>query len=485
MDGSNVERAGEPKVAAGSSAELWTRSARQLAEMIADGTVSSTEVVTAHLERIDQVNSHLNAVVRRMDESALDLAARADRDLAEGRLHGPLHGVPFTVKENIDVAGTPTTNSLVALADAMAHRDAPVVERMRAAGGIPIGRTNLPEMGLRIHTDSALHGLTRNPWSPLRTAGGSSGGEASALASGMSPIGLGNDIGGSLRNPAHCCGVSSIKPTAGVVPWATDIPPTSLGLASQLMLVEGVLARRVSDVRMGFDIVRGAHVRDPFSVNAHLSDLDRSRPLRVALCASFPGGRTDPGIADVVTRAGARLENLGHQVEVAAPPDVEQAVALWSSVLNAELSVMFELLRSVMSPESFRFLEFGQQEFPPVDSSETILMHGRRFALASQWSQWYDEYDVMLSPTWALPAFEHGFDIAGIDEARVVLETFRPVLPANLFGSPAAVVPAGISNGLPVGVQVSSWRYRDHLCLTVAEMIDDAMGIDTPIDPSL
>ena len=219
--------------------------------MIADRSVSSTEVVQAHLQRIDDVNPSLNAIVRRMDDSALELAARADSDLVAGRIHGPLHGVPFTVKENIDVAGTPTTNALVALAEAMAHRDAPVVERMRAAGGIPIGRTNLPEMGLRIHTDSALHGLTRNPWNSTRTAGGSSGGEASALASGMSPIGLGNDIGGSLRNPAHCCGVASIKPTAGVIPWATDIPPTSLGLASQLMLVEGVLARRVADVRMG------------------------------------------------------------------------------------------------------------------------------------------------------------------------------------------------------------------------------------------
>jgi amidase len=230
---------------------LWAQSARRLADMIADRSVSSTEVVQAHLQRIDDVNPSLNAIVRRMDDSALELAARADSDLVAGRIHGPLHGVPFTVKENIDVAGTPTTNALVALAEAMAHRDAPVVERMRAAGGIPIGRTNLPEMGLRIHTDSALHGLTRNPWNSTRTAGGSSGGEASALASGMSPIGLGNDIGGSLRNPAHCCGVASIKPTAGVIPWATDIPPTSLGLASQLMLVEGVLARRVADVRMG------------------------------------------------------------------------------------------------------------------------------------------------------------------------------------------------------------------------------------------
>ncbi len=467
----------------GEANALWAQPARRLAELIADRTVSSTEVVHAHLDRIEQVNPELNAIVRRMDGTALDLAAQADRDLAAGRIHGPMHGVPFTVKENIDVAGTPTTNALVALAEAMADRDAPVVERMRSAGGIPIGRTNLPEMGLRIHTDSALHGLTRNPWNSTRTAGGSSGGEASAIASGMSPIGLGNDIGGSLRNPAHCCGVASIKPTAGVIPWATDIPPTSLGLASQLMLVEGVLARRVSDVRMGFEIVRGAHVRDPFSLNAHLSDIDRSKPLRIAMCPSFPGGRTDPGIAQVVRAAGAVLDDLGHHVEEASPPGVEQAVGLWSSILNAELAVMRDLLRTVMSEESFRFLEFGQQEFPDVDQTELVLMHGRRFALAAEWSHWFDEYDVMIGPTWALPAFEHGFDIAGIEQARVVLETFRPVLPANLFGAPVAVVPAGISDGLPVGLQVSSWRFRDLACLSIAQIIDETIGIATPIDP--
>lgn len=249
------------------------------------------------------------------------------------------------------------------------------------------------------------------------------------------------------------------------------------------MLVEGVLARRVSDVRVGFDIVRGAHVRDPFSVDALLVDVERNTPLRIAVCADFPAGRTDPGIADAVRRAGTVLAELGHAVEEASPPDVDQAVALWSSILNAELSVMFDLLRSVMSPESFRFLEFGQQEFPPVDQSELVLMHGRRFALAALWSQWFDTYDVMLGPTWALPAFEHGFDIAGIEQARVVLETFRPVLPANLFGSPAAVVPIDVVDGLPVGVQVSSWRFRDHACLSVAQLLDESCGIATPIDP--
>ncbi len=224
--------------------ELWRKSAVELAAMIRDREVSSREVIQAHLDRIEAVNPYLNAIVRLLPDQALAAADAADRFVSDGAGLGPLHGVPFTVKENIDLAGTPTTQAIPALAEAVAPVDAPQVERMRAAGAIPIGRTNLPDFGLRVHTDSALHGLTRNPWNPQRTPGGSSGGEAAALATGMSPLGLGNDLGGSLRNPAHCCGVASIKPSTGAVPAATVIPPEDMNISYQLMAVEGVLARR-------------------------------------------------------------------------------------------------------------------------------------------------------------------------------------------------------------------------------------------------
>src|SRR5580658_3025933 len=192
--------------------------------MIRDRKISSREVVQAHLDRVEAVNPYLNAIVRLLPDQALAAADAADRTVSDGAALGPLHGVPFTVKENIDLAGTPTTQAIPALAEAVAPVDAPQVERLRAAGAIPIGRTNLPDLGLRVHTDSALHGLTRNPWNLGRTAAGSSGGEAAALATGMSPIGLGNDIGGSLRNPASACGIASIKPTTGRVPDAGYVP---------------------------------------------------------------------------------------------------------------------------------------------------------------------------------------------------------------------------------------------------------------------
>src|SRR6202162_709389 len=241
--------------------------------MIRDREVTSREVIQAHLARVEAVTPHLNAIVRLLPDQALAAAEAADRAVADGSRLGPLHGVPFTVKENIDLAGTPTTQAVPALAEAVAPIDAPQVERLRAAGAIPLGRTNLPDFGLRVHTDSALHGLTRNPWNPQRTPGGSSGGEAAALATGMSPLGLGNALGGSLRNPAHCCGIASIKPSAGAVPAATVIPPEDLNISFQLMAVEGVMPRRVADVGAGFTVIAGQHPRDPLSVPAVFTEL--------------------------------------------------------------------------------------------------------------------------------------------------------------------------------------------------------------------
>src|SRR5258706_2434708 len=204
--------------------EIWQLSASELAQHIARRQLSSVEVVDAHLARIDEVNPALNALVRVLADEARAGAALADKKLAAGEAVGPLHGVPFTVKENIDMAGLPTTWAVPPLAQAVVPADAPVVERMRAAGAIPIGRTNLPDMALRVHTHSSLHGLTRNPWHPGRTAGGSSGGEAAALASGMSPIGLGNDIGGSPRNARHPPGPPMLPPSARRRPRGRSVP---------------------------------------------------------------------------------------------------------------------------------------------------------------------------------------------------------------------------------------------------------------------
>ena len=369
------------------------------------------------------------------------------------------------------------------MAQAIAPVDAPQVERLRAAGAIPIGRTNLPDFGLRVHTDSALHGLTRNPWNPQRTPGGSSGGEAAALATGMSPLGLGNDLGGSLRNPAHCCGVASIKPSTGAVPAATVIPPEDLPISFQLMAVEGVMARRVADVRAGFTAIAGQHPRDPLSVPATFTDLAPGERPRVAVLAEPPGGSTHPEVAAAVRRAADALADDGFDVSEAVPPDYEQALELWSMMLSVDLRVMMPELEQIMGPGGRQFLGYALEHLPAPDLAGWAIAHTARHGLARRWSLWYEEYPLLLCPVWTQPAFPLDFDIASTEGALGTLELMRPVLPANLLGTPAAVVPAGMADGLPVGVQVMGNKYTDLRCLAVAELIEQRLGAITPIDP--
>jgi amidase len=463
--------------------ELWRRGAGELAELIARREVSATEVLDAHLERVEAVNPHLNAIVRVLADEARAGARAADAAVSAGGPLGPLHGVPVTVKENIDVAGTPTTQALPALAEAIATLDAPHVERVRAAGAIPFARSNLPDLGLRVHTDSSLHGLTRNPWHPERTAGGSSGGEAAALASGMSPLGLGNDIGGSLRNPAHCCGIASIKPTPGRVPWATTVPPEDVFPAAQLMAVEGVMARRVADVRLGLSVVAGAHVRDPGSLPVPLELPRPNRRLRVALLAEPPGGTTDAGIAAVVRAAGGALEAAGYEVVEAVPPSYEAALDVWGRWLMTDLRALMPILRSVMGPDALRFLDYAEPNYPQLDTAAYVAALTERSAIARAWAQFLAEHPLVVSPVWTQPPFPHGWDIVDADNAAAVFELMRPVLPANLLGLPAGVVCGGRAGELPVGVQVMGDRFQELLCLDAAQAIEDAVGVLTPIDP--
>jgi amidase len=466
----------------GVMSELWQMGALELARMIRAGEVSSREVVEAHLVRVDKVNGQLNAIVRLLADEALVAADVADRAVADGRDLGQLHGVPCTVKENIDVAGTPTTQGVLALSEAVASVDAPTVARMRAAGAIPYARTNLPDLGLRIHTHSSLHGLTRNPWNPHVTAGGSSGGEAAALASGMSPIGLGNDIGGSLRNPAHCCGIVSIKPSVGVVPMATMIPPEDLMLAQQQMLVEGPMARHVADVRAGLLAIAGLDVRDPRSVPAQLRDAEPGERLRVAVLAEPPGGSTDTGIAATVRRVADILSDAGHSVVEAVPPDYEHVLLLWAQSLIIDLRLQRPLLDAVVGDEGRAIIANFDLAVPTLGVDEVLGFQVERFRAMRMWSAFLAEHPILLSPTWAHPAFEHGQDI-GDSESGAMLEILRPVLPANVLGLPAAVVPGAVVDGLPVGVQVIGDRYTDLRCLTIAAEIEAAVGRFTPIDP--
>jgi amidase len=467
----------------GRMTELWQLGALELAGKIAGKEVSSREVVEAHLARVEQVNGSLNAVVRLLSDEALLAADHADAAVAAGGPLGRLHGVPCTVKENIDVAGTPTTDGVPMLAESIAATDSPTVERMRAAGAIPFARTNLPDFGLRVHTDSSLHGLTRNPWNSNVTAGGSSGGEGSAISSGMSPIGLGNDIGGSLRNPAHCCGIASIKPTTGVVPMASINPPEDKLLSSQLMLVEGPMARHVADVRAGLEILAGQHWRDPRSVTAVLADSEPGERLTIAVLADPPGGKTDAGIEASIRSVGDRLSDAGHNVVEITPPEYERVIELWMEILIADLRAQRDLLALVMGADGQTIISDFDSRVPPTEFPSALTLHADRYRIMRLWSAFFVDHPILLSPTWAQPAFSHGADIDPTGSGIDLVDTIRPVTHANVLGIPSVVTPAGVSDGLPVGVQVMGDRFNDLRCLTVAAEIESFVGVLTPIDP--
>jgi amidase len=462
----------------------WRFGAGELAAMIAGGQVSSSEVVEAHLARIDAVNPALNALTQILSDEARAAAAAADRAVAAGDVVGPLHGVPFTVKQNIDLVGCSTNWGLPALAEAQPALDSPVVERMRAAGGIAIARSNCPDMALRVHTDSSLFGVTRNPWNLARTAGGSSGGEGAALAVGMSPIGLGNDIGGSLRNPAACCGIASLKPSHGVVPGCTVIPAADGPASFQLMPVEGPMARRVADVRLGLRVLAGRHPRDPYSVPvAFDSPPPHGRPLRVAALPEPPGGPTDARVADRVRAAAAALADAGYEVVDTAPPRFEEAIEVWTRFLVADIRMLQPQIGPLMSDDANRFLAAILDASPVLDLGGYTEVLMSRQSIMRDWSAWFTSVDLVLTPTWTELPFEHGWDAAATEQSAATLTMMRCVMHANVLGLPSAAVPAGIVDGLPVGVLLTGDRFADDKTLAAAEVVEAALGLDTPIDP--
>jgi amidase len=299
----------------------------------------------------------------------------------------------------------------------------------------------------------------------------------------MSPIGLGNDIGGSLRNPAHCCGIAAIKPSTGVIPDANQFPIEDAGLSSQLMLIQGVMARRIADVRAGFMVVAGEHPRDPISVPAMLTDLQPGQKLRIAVMATPPGGSTHAGVADVVRKAADALSNAGHDVVEINPPDFELACEVWKTQLYGEYELQRPLLEMAMGEGGRKFVDFTTLNRAKVDLAAWANAQVQRNGLGRRWSLWFQDYPVLLSPTWTQPPFVFNFDIEDEASALATVELMRPVLPANLLGLPAVVVPGGMADSLPVGVQVIGARYTDLRCLSIAEQIESACGLDTPIDP--
>ncbi len=464
--------------------ELWRLGASELAGRIRARQVSSREVVEAHLGRIEAVNPRLNAVTVVLAEDALRAADAADRAFRAGEATGPLCGVPITVKENIDVAGSATTLGIVPLRDAVAPHDATHIAELRDHGAIPIARTNMPEFGMRWHTENGLRGATRNPWSRRHTPGASSGGEAVAVATGMSPLGMGNDGAGSLRWPAQCCGVAALKPSLGRVPLFSSAQPRQpIPFAFQLLAVHGPIAREVRDLRLALACMSGRSGGDPWYAPAPLEGPRPTGPLRVSAIAN-PGVRAEPGVAAAVRRGASLLADAGYVVEEREAPALGRAAEIYRQIMSA-YSRVHEVMPPVEAVASEPFVRFWAAFEPEWARAAGPLAFDpmmERAEIARLWSDFMEEAPLVLAPISVHQPFVVGADLQPpwTSEWPGVLRTI--VLP-NLLGLPAAAVPVGEAGGLPQVVQIIGPRFREDLCLDAAEAIERRAGRLTPIDP--
>ncbi|GAT67309.1 amidase [Planomonospora sphaerica] len=465
-------------------AELWTLGAWELAELIRAGEVSCREVIEAHLRRIDAVNPRVNAITATLEEDSLAAADAADRARARGDAVGPLCGVPMTVKENIDVRGSATTLGIVALREAAATADAPPVAELRAVGAIPIGRTNMPEFGMRWHTDNALHGATVNPWSAAHTPGGSSGGEAAAVATGMSPLGIGNDGAGSLRWPAQCCGVSALKPSLGRVAQAGH-GAGPVPFAFQLLAVHGPVARRVRDLRLAFEHMCGRSGGDPWHAPVPVHGPPLPVPVRVRVVTDLDGTEMDPQVAGALQRAAAALANAGYLVEEGRAPALTRASEIFTQIMSDHGRTHRERppADAIASPGFVRFWQAYEPVWTRAAGERAFDPMMERASIARLWSAQLSRTPLMLAPIRTRPAFRVGSDLdpRWLDDWP---DTMRTVVAVNLLGLPAVAVPVTSADApLPQAVQIIGPRFREDLCLEAAAVVEAAAGTPTPIDP--
>ena len=446
-------------------------SATQLASDIREGRRSSVDVVSAVLARIDAVNPAMNAVVRRVD-GVLDAARRADDELARGELRGPLHGLPFTIKDSFDTAAIVTTAGTVGWRDRVPDRDATVVARLKAAGAILVGKTNTPEFTWSDETDNDVYGRTSNPYDPARTPGGSSGGSAAIVAAGASPFDVGSDTGDSIRQPSHVCGVAGIKPTSGRVP-RTGHNPDFRGLFQSFTQL-GPIARRVEDLDLVLRVIAGPDGVDPFVPPVELRDpaTVKASGLRVAMFTDNGVRTPTPATVDAVRAAGGALAIAGASVEERRPPGLDEAAELWQAMIAADGHAwLTRLIQGAGTPSHGSYDTRGWVRFDDgLSSAELTNVVERADGVRSRMLQWMHDVDVLLCPAMPQPAILHG----GSNDPRFG-DTYSDV--HNLTGFPAVVVRGGTSpEGLPIGVQLVAPPWREDLALAAARIVEASSG---------
>ena len=465
------------------SAPLWQWDATDLALLVRSGKASCREVTQSSLARMDAVNPMLNAVVRPLHAEALAAADAADSALRRGDAVGPLHGVPVTIKVNTDQRGQPTDNGVVAYKDVIASDDAPVVAHFRRAGAIIIGRTNTPCYSMRWFTENALHGNTVNPWSKLHTPGGSSGGAGSATAAGIGAIGQGNDIAGSVRYPAFCCGLVGLRPSFGRIPSFNSTAQAPQPISAQLMAVQGPLTRRVRDARLAFSVMAQPDPRDPRVVVLGAQPAP-PRPLRAAIVTDPGGLGVHPAIADAVRTAGHALAAAGYEVEEIEPPELVYTASLWEKMAMPDSVARLEPLVEANGDEGIRRgLGYWRACWPERDPAATLLALAERARLLRLWQGFFQKYPVLILPVSTQLPFEWDEDVRDHATTDRIVLAQRAMLAISVLGLPGLAVPTGTAQGRPVGVQVVAAPCRDELCFDAAEIIEQHAPMPTPIDP--
>lgn len=454
----------------------WRHNATELAGRIRKREFRCVDATVSVLDRIAAVNPRVNAVVDVMADEALAAAEAADLALDQGKTAGPLHGVPVTVKINVDTQGRPTTDGVAARANAVAESDSPLVAHLRKAGAIIVGRSNAPAFSMRWFTGNALHGITRNPFDADVTPGGSSGGAAAAVALGMGAIAQGNDYGGSVRYPAWACGVVGLRPTVGRIPSFKASSPDRIP-SFQMMAVQGPITRTVADARLALRVMMERSALDPDWTPAPLEHADlHDIPLRAAFVKRHPAFDVDPTVSEAVEMAAGWLREAGWEVdEVSGPPDFEEAAALWRQLamddLRRGVAPAIEAYGDEAVKASLRGFMHG---LTPADRDQTFNALTRRYAIGREWSLFHERHPVLLMPNAWQRQFPAEADQVGDEAFQSVLRACSPMLANALLGLPGLAVPTGMDSNLPVGVQICVARFREDIAFRAGEIIERA-----------
>ena len=457
---------------------LWQLSAVEIAAGIRDGSFDAESVMASVLDRMDALNPTLNAIVARDDAAALAAARAADAAVERSDTLGPLHGVPMTIKINIDVQGQATTNGMPVFQDLVAPDHSPVVQHLLDAGAILVGRTNTPELSMRATTDNPLHGRTLNPWDPDASPGGSSGGGGAAAAAGFGPIHHGNDIGGSLRFPSFACGLSTVKPTLGRVPAYNPSSPGERGLLAQLMSVQGVMCREVRDVRLALEVISGEDPRDPWWVPVPFHGAPVEAPIRVAVTRETYGYPMHPGIAEGLDRVAGYLADAGYAVEEVETPPMDRPALNWFEVLFHEIdATLGPLAREHGSETINRLFEWMLAMGEPVSPEGYRHAIAERSALTREWNTFLADYPLVLTPFLMRSLYPWDYDARSREELHDLFNAALYSTGINYLSLPAGVTPIGLVDNLPAGIQIVGRRFREDLILDALQVVEDRVGV--------